>query len=62
MIVTLFRQKYHFAPLALQFASLGLRGDKKLVRVALNRDHGIQCVKYIAPKLQKDRWLILTSI
>jgi len=62
VVLAAIQQQYYFAPLALQYASLRLRGDKKLVRVALNREYGIRCVKYLAPKLQKDRRLILTSI
>ena len=62
VVLAAIQQKYWFAPLALQYASLRLRGDKKLVRVALNREHGIRCAKYLAPKLQSDHRLILTSI
>lgn len=62
VVLAAIQQPYHFSPLALQFASLRLRGDKKIVRVALNREHGIRAAKFLAPKLQNDRRLILTSI
>ena len=56
------QNEVHTASLAIQHASDKIRGMKKIVRVALNQEHGIRCVKYIAPKLQKDKRLILTSI
>jgi hypothetical protein len=55
-------QRFHFAPFAIQHASAKLRGDRKIVRAALNQEHGIRCFKYIAPKLQNDHRLALLSI
>jgi Domain of unknown function (DUF4116) len=62
VVLAAIRQNHHLAPMAIQYASNKLRADKKVVRVALNREHGIRCVAYIAPKLRQDKRLILTSI
>lgn len=62
VVLAAIRQTNSLAPMTIQYASHKLRGDKKVVRVALNHEFGIRCVKYIAPRLQQDKRLILTSI
>jgi hypothetical protein len=56
------QQRSHLAPLALQHASAKLRGNRKIVRAALNQAHGIRCFKYVSPNLQNDHRLALNSI
>jgi hypothetical protein len=62
VVLAAVQQRFHFAPFALQHASEKVRGDRKIVRAALNREHGIRCFKFLAPKLQNDHRLALSSI
>jgi hypothetical protein len=62
VVLAAVQQRFHLAPLALQHASTKLRGDRKIVSAALNREHGIRCFKFLAPKLQNDHRLAMSAI
>jgi len=62
LVLAAIQHEMHLAPLAIRHASNKIRADKKIVQVAINRAYGIRAVKFIHPKLQKDKRLILTSI
>lgn len=62
VVLAAVQQRFHLAPLALQYASAKLRGNRKIVRAALNQAHGIRCFMYVSPSLQNDNRLALNSI
>ena len=55
-------QRYHFAPMALQYASSKIRDNRRIARVALSQEYGIRAFQYLSAKLQEDPKLAILAI
>jgi hypothetical protein len=62
VVLAAIQNKQPCAPLAIEYASKKLKGDKKIVRVLLGHGHGIKALSLLPRSIQHDCNLVLQAI
>ena len=62
VVLAAIQNKQPCAPLAIEYASKKLKGDKKIVRVLLGHGHGIKALSLLPRSIQHDCNLVLRAI